>query len=148
MEDRQSPLKADATLCRDCQACLLICSLFHEGQCNPHLARLAVNKDMASYQFEIVVCQHCESPACLAACPSGAMEVGRNGVVRIVQDECSLCGACAASCPHGAISYSDTASKYLKCDLCAGYQDGPLCVQVCPVGALSLAAAKATGEES
>jgi len=130
---------ADATLCRECQACTLACSLFHEGECNLNLARLVVTKDMARYEFDILICQHCDSPDCIAACPTdGAMLIGERGVVIILDDVCLRCGACAAACPYDTIFYNEAEDRYLKCDLCAGREGGPVCVELCPVGALTL----------
>ncbi len=134
----QHRIKTDAELCRECQACTLACSLFHEGECSPNLARLQVLKDMARYEFQILVCQHCDSPDCMDACPSDAMVRDERGVVSIVDEACLRCGACAAACPYGVIFYHEATDRYLKCDLCAGREDGPLCVAICPVGALTM----------
>lgn len=131
-------IRAANELCRDCQACTLACSLFHEGQCHLGLARLRVIKDMFHYTFDIRICQHCESPACLVACPSDAMRLDERGVVLIDDAACTRCGSCAASCPYDAIFYCEAEDRYLKCDLCAGREDGPLCVALCPVEALTL----------
>ena len=130
-------------LCRDCQGCTLACSLYHEGKCSPSLARLVVAKDMARYEFNITVCQHCDPPECLAACPVDALALGDDGIVILDDDACIRCGACADSCPYGAIFYHEAQDRYLKCDLCTGREAGPLCVQVCPVGALALAKSEA-----
>ena len=135
---RNKSIQTDAALCLDCQACMLVCSLHHERECSLGLARLAVSKDMARYEFEILVCQHCESPDCMAACPSDAMLLDDRGVVIILDDQCDRCGACADSCPHDAIFHNAAQDRYLKCDLCAGRDEGPLCVELCPVGALTL----------
>ena len=131
-------IHVESHLCRDCQACTLACSLYHEGQCNPGLARLAVTKDMAKYEFHILICQHCDSPECLLSCPTDAMTMDGRGVVIIHDEECIQCGACAARCPYDAIFYNVAADRYLKCDLCTGREGGPLCVELCPVGALML----------
>jgi Fe-S-cluster-containing hydrogenase component 2 len=131
-------IQVDASLCRDCQSCALACSLHHEGECNLGLARLVITKDMARYEFDIVVCKHCDEPDCMLGCPSDAMVLDDRGVVIILEDECDRCGSCAASCPHDAIFYHEAQDRYLKCDLCAGREAGPLCVELCPVGALRL----------
>lgn len=131
-------VQARGDLCRDCHACMLACSLYHEGACAVSLARLLVNKDMAKYAFDIHICQHCDDPACEPACPTGALCADERGVLVIVDDECTRCGSCAQACSYGAIFYSAERDKYLKCDLCAGWAEGPLCVAVCPVGALTL----------
>jgi Fe-S-cluster-containing hydrogenase component 2 len=116
----------------------LVCSLYHAGECNPGLARLRVTKDMAQYKFDIVLCRQCETPDCIAACPNESIRLDERGAVILFEDECLQCGACEAACPYPAIFYNDVLSKYLKCDLCAGRAGGPLCVELCPVGALTL----------
>jgi Fe-S-cluster-containing hydrogenase component 2 len=146
---------ARSELCRDCQGCTLACSLYHEGECSLSLARLVVAKDMARYEFHITVCRHCDPPECVAACPvdalslvrrrhsDGALSLNDDGIAVLDDDACIRCGACADSCPYGAIFYHEAQDRYLKCDLCAGREGGPLCVQVCPVGALALAESEA-----
>jgi electron transport protein HydN len=131
-------IRADAKLCRDCQTCALACSLYYEGECNLALARLAVSKDMAKYEFAIVICRQCESPDCMAACPNEAIRRNERGIVMIFQDECLQCGTCIEACPYDAIFYNYAQDKYFMCDLCAGREGGPLCVELCPVGALTL----------
>jgi carbon-monoxide dehydrogenase iron sulfur subunit len=111
------------------------------------LARLVVTKDMARYEFDIVVCKHCDEPDCMLACPSEAMVLDDRGVVIILEEECDRCGACAAACPHDAIFYNEPQDRYLKCDLCAGREQGPLCVEMCPVQALTLVAAEPVAVE-
>jgi Fe-S-cluster-containing dehydrogenase component len=146
MTDNQR-IQVDAKLCRDCQTCVLACSLYHEGECNLGLARLVVTKDMARYEFDIVICQHCHEPDCILACPSDAMLLDDRGVVIILDDECDRCGSCAASCPYDAIFYNEAQDRYFKCDLCVDRAEGPLCVELCPVGALTLVKAEAVKGE-
>ena len=134
-------IQVESNVCRDCQVCALACSLYHEGECNPSLARLAISKDMARYEFQIAICQQCDSPDCIPACPTGAMRRDNRGVVVLVEDECTRCGACASACPHDAIFYNRSEDRYLKCDLCAGRDGGPLCAELCGVGALTLSEA-------
>ena len=129
-------IRVDVRLCRDCQTCTLACSLYHEGECNLGLARLRVTKDMARYAFDVLMCRHCDVPDCMLACPADAMLVDDRGVVIISHDNCTRCGACAVGCPHDAIFYDEVTDRYLKCDLCTGREEGPLCVELCPVGAL------------
>lgn len=133
-------IEVDGRLCRDCQTCVLACSLYHTGTCSPELARLMVLKDMATYKFDIVVCQQCDTPDCMLACPTEAMVLDQRGVVVIVDDDCIRCDACRIACPHGALFYHEATDTYLKCDLCAGRANGPLCIELCPVGALIVGA--------
>ncbi len=136
----------NAEVCRECQACALACSLYHERECNLSLARLQVIKDMARYEFHILVCHHCETPDCLAACPSEAIVLNQEGVAVIQDEACLHCGACASACPYGVLFYDETRDRYLKCDLCAGREGGPVCVAICPVGALTVEGAPVVAE--
>jgi anaerobic carbon-monoxide dehydrogenase iron sulfur subunit len=129
---------ADAEQCRGCEACLLACSLRHEGVCDPRLARLVVSRDMATYTVEMRICRHCDDPACVTACPSGALAPDAHGVAVLDEATCSRCGLCAQACPYAAIVHHAGSDRYLKCDLCAGAEEGPWCVAVCGVGALTL----------
>lgn len=136
-------LRADAALCRDCQACILGCSLHHEGACSPTLARLSIAKDMSRYAFRLTICEHCDDPACLAACPTEAIALDERGVAVLDESACIGCAACFDACSFGAIvrvQSPSAAERFLKCDLCAGRAEGPVCVELCPVGALTIEA--------
>ena len=141
-------IRTRADRCSECQVCALACSLYHDGECGLSAARLAVVKDMSRFTFDITICRHCLSPACVAACPSDAISVDRRGVVRIDQDECVRCGACASGCPFGAIFHDALRDRYIKCDLCAERDAGPLCVEVCPTSALELVCVDEECQES
>ncbi len=143
---RVRALSIAADRCHGCQTCMLACSLSHEGQCHLGLARVRVRKDMERFLFEIRICQHCESPECLAACPSGALSLDERGVVLMDEGLCTRCGLCMDACPYDAIFYSQEADRYLKCDLCAGREEGPLCAALCPTGALTVSASGTGGE--
>jgi len=129
-------LSCDAEACRGCQACQLGCALSHEGSAAPALARLAVDKDMAAYTFAITLCRHCVQPACLAACPTGAMALDGHGVVLLDDALCIRCGACQVACPYCAVFYLAGGDRYIKCDLCAGRESGPVCAALCPTQAI------------
>ncbi len=131
-------LLTDNSLCRDCQACVLGCSLWHEGECNPSLSRVSVTKDMAKYKFEISVCKQCETPACVAVCPSEALVIDNQGIVILLEDNCTKCGNCMEACPYNAIFFNANQNRYIKCDMCVGRAEGPLCAILCPAGAITL----------
>ena len=132
------PISVDAEYCRGCDLCVLACSLYHTSQCNPSLARLYVTRESDHYAFTPNVCLHCTDPACMAACPFEAIELDEIGIAYIIQDRCDACGLCKEACPYDAIFYHQEISLYLKCDLCRERKEGPVCVEVCPTGALSL----------
>ena len=131
-------IKSDKENCRDCQACQLACSLFHEEECNLSLSRVMITKNMEKYTFNITICEHCDSPECVDACPSDALIIDDRGVVLFLDENCTRCGACAEACPYDAIFYNEDQDKYFKCDMCKGREEGPLCTELCPVEALIL----------
>jgi Fe-S-cluster-containing dehydrogenase component len=135
-------LHIEADLCRDCEACMLVCSLLHEGESNPLLSRVLVRKDMQRFKFNIILCQQCQtsgdSPECMQACPSEAIFIAERGGVIIDYEICVDCGDCAEACPYQAIFYNPETGKYYKCDLCADVAEAPACVEICPVEALSI----------
>jgi carbon-monoxide dehydrogenase iron sulfur subunit len=107
-----------------------------------------VEKDMARFEFDINICRHCRKPKCMSECPADAMYMDDRGVVIIVDEKCTRCGACMKNCPFNSIFYNEIEDRYLKCDLCAGRDEGPLCVELCSPQALTLVKPKtAVAEE-
>jgi Fe-S-cluster-containing dehydrogenase component/CRP-like cAMP-binding protein len=94
-------------------------------------------------------CQHCENPACMIDCPTGAIAKDQDGEVFIRKELCTGCGACARACPWGNIHMKDRPAEDPrprggtfeevadKCDLCRERPAGPACVSVCPVSAIA-----------
>ncbi|WP_437922700.1 cyclic nucleotide-binding domain-containing protein [Sorangium sp. So ce291] len=92
-------------------------------------------------------CQHCESPACMIECPTGAIGKDTAGEVFIRDALCTGCGACAKACPWENIAIAPRPAAAprpagagfpdiaVKCDLCREH-DGPACVKACPTGSI------------
>ena len=135
-------IRVNSKKCRGCHACMVGCSLIHEKECNEDLSRIRVEKDMARFVFDIKICKQCKNPKCMAACPEKAIYKDEKGIVHIDDDKCKRHGACLEACPFDALFYSSEADRYIKCDLCEGRDEGPLCVQLCPVGALTIVTVK------
>lgn len=94
--------------------------------------------DLFSYSLS-VGCNHCASPMCFAACPSGAIQKRDDGIVWIDQTLCKGCGACVEACPYGAPYVSAISNTARKCDFCMDLIDkgeNPVCVNSCPVRCL------------
>ncbi|HYE26483.1 MAG TPA: nitrate reductase subunit beta [Clostridia bacterium] len=81
-------------------------------------------------------CNHCVNPACVAACPSGALHKrGEDGIVLIDQEKCRGWRHCVAACPYKKAYYNWSTGKSEKCILCfprleAG--EAPACYHSCP----------------
>ena len=85
-------------------------------------------------------CNHCENPACVAACPVQSMQKHEEtGLVYNDHETCIGCGACALACPYGAPQINAEISKSIKCDGChERVEKGelPVCVAACTQRAL------------
>lgn len=90
-------------------------------------------------------CLHCDEPACVTVCPTGASyKRAEDGIVLVNADICIGCKLCSWACPYGAREFDADAGIMKKCTLCIdriynenldGVDRVPACVQVCPVGA-------------
>ncbi|WP_305067723.1 4Fe-4S dicluster domain-containing protein [Luteimonas suaedae] len=90
-------------------------------------------------------CLHCETPACVTVCPTGASyKRAEDGIVLVDEDKCIGCKLCSWACPYGAREYSEVDGVMKKCTLCVDriYNEQldeservPACVQACPTRA-------------
>jgi NADH-dependent fumarate reductase subunit E len=84
--------------------------------------------------FIPTLCQHCDEPACLAACPVEAIHRETDGTIQIRQEACNGCGACVTACPFGVIETDGEGEAPMKCTLCSERRERgalPSCVQHC-----------------
>jgi Fe-S-cluster-containing dehydrogenase component len=90
-------------------------------------------------------CLHCEEPACVTVCPTGASyKREEDGIVLVNAETCIGCKLCSWACPYGAREYDADDGVMKKCTLCIDriYNDNlpaaeqvPACVSACPTGA-------------
>jgi Fe-S-cluster-containing dehydrogenase component len=90
-------------------------------------------------------CLHCEEPACVTVCPTGAsFKRAEDGIVLVDEALCIGCKLCSWACPYGAREYDYESGTMKKCTLCIDriYNDAvdersriPACVNACPTSA-------------
>jgi Fe-S-cluster-containing dehydrogenase component len=90
-------------------------------------------------------CLHCEEPACVTVCPTGASyKRAEDGIVLVNAEICIGCKLCSWACPYGAREFDEDQGVMKKCTLCIDriYNDNlapeerePACVATCPARA-------------
>jgi protein NrfC len=159
----QGYLLVDTKKCQGCLSCMLACSLVHDGEANLSTARIQVLQDsFAKWPEDVSIeqCRQCATPACVEACPTGALTADpQRGHVRCIDPaKCIGCTLCLLKCPFVVKRLTVvqderklTGIRAAKCDLCADapyhWSDvggGPggeqACVAICPVEAIQYTA--------
>ena len=86
------------------------------------------------------LCMHCEKPACVPACPTGASQQDEDGTVWIDYTKCMACKVCVNACPYGMRDQSKVEPRLhrfvRKCTFCRERRKMdpeavPYCVQTC-----------------
>ncbi|MDH3518148.1 MAG: nitrate reductase subunit beta [Acidimicrobiia bacterium] len=81
------------------------------------------------------ICNHCLNPACVAACPSGAIyKRSEDGIVLVNEDQCRAWRMCVAACPYKKVYYNWSTGKSEKCILCFPRMEtgqAPACAHSC-----------------
>lgn len=138
----------DATRCTGCHTCEAACRDYHnltldtafrrvyevEGGSWAQDANSAWTTDSFAY-YTSISCQHCDNPACMQVCPTGAMHKdAETGIVSVDEHRCIGCGYCELACPYKAPHVNREAGHSVKCDGCASrVAEGlaPICVEAC-----------------
>jgi phenylacetyl-CoA:acceptor oxidoreductase subunit 1 len=104
----------DLRRCVGCQTCTAACK--HANATPPGIQwRRVLDIEVGEYPdvqraFVPVGCNHCDEPACLPVCPTGATYQRPDGIVGIDYDACIGCAYCAVACPYQARSKTDLLS--------------------------------------
>jgi Fe-S-cluster-containing hydrogenase component 2 len=129
-------------ICAACGVCEVMCSLWHEGVVGPALARCTIIPDAFTAKHSYSICEQCDYPDCYFACPLKDIALcidGATGARYINEAECTGCNSRIDACPLEIPGVKFNAEKGVafKCDLCRDRDEGPICVEYCPVQALT-----------
>jgi hydrogenase-4 component A len=153
---------ADPNVCIGCATCMAACydSSYKRGKLA--VPRLIVTRSKNGTMPN--QCRQCDDAPCANVCPVGALRFAKDSI-ELFEEICIGCKMCTLACPFGAIraeaeimpsvdytmepkynlaieSEQGAKSIAVKCDMCAGDENGPACIQVCPTGALILVTAE------
>lgn len=143
----------DNTRCTGCKTCELACKDYKDlsadftfrkvfeyagGACTENADGTIQSNTFVYYVS--MSCNHCDDPACMHVCPTGAMHKDADtGIVSVDSGKCIGCGYCHMACPYNAPKVDREKGYTVKCDACADrVAEGkrPICVEACPLRAL------------
>jgi len=146
----KAAILTDTTLCIGCRQCVLACKrTYRLPPDKPRRWELEDGLSATSWTaiasgprgvFVRRHCLHCLEPACVSACPVGALRKTPEGPVVYEQARCMGCRYCMMACPYGIPRYEwDHTVPYVrKCILCYGRLragEQPACTRACPTRA-------------
>lgn len=140
----------DTTKCIGCRECVIACKKRY-NLVNSLPRQWSADDGLSARNWTSIIepetakfvrkqCRHCLKPACVSACPVGALNKNSDGAVIYDSEKCMGCRYCMMACPYGIPRYDwDLPIPYVrKCILCADYiADGkqPACTETCPTQA-------------
>lgn len=145
---KKSAMLVDLAKCIGCESCTAACTLNRGLPVEERRVLWTRVKSFETGTFPQVSvistkrqCMHCESPACVSACPVGAMQKTASGPVIYDATKCIGCRYCMTACPFNVPKFDwQKAVPFIeKCNFCADRQAAglsPACVESCPSGAL------------
>ena len=133
----------DQERCIGCEACTVACKIENHGIKGWIRVETqnVLRKDTPQGRFPDLrmhflpqLCNHCENPPCVNACPVEALIKRKDGLVFLKDEKCDGCRICLEICPYDAIIFNQEKEKAEKCNLCAHRIDQglePFCVICC-----------------
>jgi Fe-S-cluster-containing dehydrogenase component len=103
--------------CVGCYECVLACKAEHFLPPEIFWNRVLIGEQgkypSVTKLIYSVRCNHCDDPACVKVCPTGATQQREDGIVWIDEDKCVGCRYCMVACPYQMRSmYEDGNKQY------------------------------------
>ncbi|MBM2832415.1 MAG: Ni/Fe hydrogenase, partial [Dehalococcoidia bacterium] len=153
----------DTTRCIGCRACQVACKRWNakpvedtwvtETGTNPpklssktwtlvDIRQPQQTDDAMTWSFVKRQCMHCIDPACVSACPVGALTKLDNGPVIYRAERCFGCRYCMIACPFQIPKFEWDSNRptIQKCEFCADRLANdiePACAGTCPTQAIA-----------
>lgn len=132
---KQLTLFVDQQRCMNCRACETACKMENDLPAGPRwtaVSEIEVTQDgVDRCHFLPLPCLHCGDPACLKACPTGAISKRPgDGIVLVDQNKCIGCRQCLWACEFGVPQFGNN-GKMQKCTLCVHRFDDGLTTTAC-----------------
>ena len=136
----------DQSRCYSCHACSVACKDWNGIEAGPEKWMSVYEWETGSFPSQRVrslafPCAHCDAPACMSACPEGAIfKEDTHGAVLVDSEKCTGCRSCYDACAYGAPTFAndEAGTKMSKCTMCIDKLEAgemPVCVSSCPLRA-------------
>lgn len=159
---KEKGVLVDLTRCIGCRGCQVACKSWNErkamktkmhgnftnpvrlnSECFTNIRFIEGDRESGPvWSFVKDQCLHCKDPACVAACPVGALKKTPDGPVVYEYDPCIGCRYCMISCPFDIPKYEweKALTPWVrKCTFCSERIKAgatPACIKVCPTNVM------------
>ncbi|MDA8388297.1 MAG: 4Fe-4S dicluster domain-containing protein [Nitrospiraceae bacterium] len=131
--------------CIDCERCKQACKATNHVPDYGYRTTI-LEKDVPGAigqkrEFIPVLCNQCNNPPCVRACPTGASYKDKTtGIVLIEDKKCIGCKTCMLACPYNARYFDDEKRSVDKCNFCfdtrlSKGEKLTACAAICPAHA-------------
>ncbi len=125
--------------CIDCKACMVACKAEWGVPADDFRTHVDIKKTGGGVTpnksaFLPSQCNHCADAPCVAACPTRASHIRKDGIVDINRRRCVGCKYCIVACPYNARFFNEEEGVADKCTFCIPRVESglrPACVTTC-----------------
>ncbi len=143
--------------CIDCERCMEACIVTNDvpeyGYRTTILQKDAPDAIGQKREFVPVLCNQCNNPPCVRACPTRATyKDKKNGIVMMEYKKCIGCKTCVVACPYNARYFNEEKHAIDKCNFCfdtrlSKGEKLTACAAACPAGVRIFGDLSDTGSE-